>query len=61
MKINIVSYILAIIVLIISFCIWIDSELCSYRFLDNGILSKYTLNGCMVYDNNQWVTEEEFL
>jgi len=52
---------IAIAIMVLAFCLWVDSEMCAYRFNDNGIESKYTVNGCMVHDGKDWVTEREFL
>jgi len=54
--------IIAIAIIVIALSLWVDSEMCAYRFSDNGIESKYTvINGCMVHDGQEWVTEREFL
>lgn len=53
---------LALAIAIIVFSLWADSEMCAYRFSDQGFKSKYEImNRCMVHDGKEWVTEREFL
>ena len=53
---------IVIAIMLLAFGLWVDSEMCAYRFNDNGIESKYTIiGGCMVYDGREWITEREFL
>jgi len=53
---------IAIAIMVLAFSLWVDSEMCAYRFSDNGIKSRYTvIDGCMVHDGKDWVTEREFL
>jgi len=59
---TVTSCILAIILVFVAFGLWVDSEMCAYRFADNGFESKYTITeGCIVRDGSNWVTEREFL
>jgi len=48
--------------MLVAFELWVDSQMCAYRFADNGFESKYTITeGCIVRDGSNWVTEREFL
>lgn len=51
---TVTSCILAIILMLVAFGLWVDSEMCAYRFADNGFESKYTITeGCMVHDGKE--------
>jgi len=59
---TVTSCILAIILMFVAFGLWVDSEMCAYRFSDQGFKSRYEIvKGCMVHDGKEWVTEREFL